>query len=369
VIDCDLHPQYNDIKDLIPYMDPAYRYFMEGAGFGGFDLPTIPWLHQHGFYRNETVPDGNRLPGSDPALMIEQALDSRGGLVEYAILNPEVISFVSSLPNPRLASMLATAYNRWLDETFLAADERFKASVVVATQDPALACEEIRRYADHPGFVSVMLGGGATAGYGHPKYHPIYETAQDVGMCISSHPSNEGCGIFPPMTACGHPTYYLEYHTLWPLTAMTHLVSLVAHGVFEKFPDLNFGILESGFLWLPGLLWRLDGDWKALRSEVPWVKNLPSETVAERVFLGIQPIPEPPNGRQLLEHFQLFPAFEHMLLYATDYPHWDGDEPELGLRRVPAAWRDAVASENARRFYKLPPKKHEAASGAVETVA
>ena len=86
-------------------------------------------------------------------------------------------------------------------------------------------------------------------------------------------------GINPPPTATGYPNYYIEWHVLLVQCAMSHVVSLVCHGVFEKYPGLKMAVIEAGVTWLPTLLWRLDADWKALRSEVPWVKRPP--TVAE----------------------------------------------------------------------------------------
>ena len=51
------------------------------------------------------------------------------------------------------------------------------------------------------------------------------------------------------------------------------LTSLIAEGAFERFPELRVVLLESGFGWLPPLLWRLDKEWKGLRREIPWVKQ------------------------------------------------------------------------------------------------
>jgi predicted TIM-barrel fold metal-dependent hydrolase len=119
-------------------------------------------------------------------------------------------------------------------------------------------------------------------------------------------------------------------------------------------------MIELGVAWLPGLLWRLDSDWKSLRSEVPWVKRPPSEIVHEHVRLTTQPLEDPPNGRQLKMFLECFPAFKDILMFATDYPHWDSEAPELIARKLPDGWSDAVLSENARRHYpKLPSRAPE----------
>jgi predicted TIM-barrel fold metal-dependent hydrolase len=41
-------------------------------------------------------------------------------------------------------------------------------------------------------------------------------------------------------------------------------------------------------------------------------------------------------------------------MYASDFPHWDFDEPEQTLRQLPAEWRDGVRWRNAQRFFRLP---------------
>jgi predicted TIM-barrel fold metal-dependent hydrolase len=65
--------------------------------------------------------------------------------------------------------------------------------------------------------------------------------------------------------------------------AMSQVVSLVFHGVFEKYPELRVAVIEASVTWLPSLLCRMDTDWKALRSDVPWVKRRPSEVVREHL--------------------------------------------------------------------------------------
>jgi predicted TIM-barrel fold metal-dependent hydrolase len=53
-----------------------------------------------------------------------------------------------------------------------------------------------------------------------------------------------------------------------------------------------------------------------------------------------------------------------MLMFSSDYPHWDGDTPDFAARPFPAALRRRVMSETARELYKLP-----AAHGVAESAA
>ena len=164
-----------------------------------------------------------------------------------------------------------------------------------------------------PGVVQVELIAGSPAPYGHPQFHPIYEAAAEVGLPVGIHIAGEGHGINAP-PASGYLSYYIEYHTLVSQGGMTHTVSLLCQGVFEKYPELRVAILETGVLWLPEVLRRLDANWKALRSEVPWVRRLPSDAVREHMVFTTQPLEQPRKLRQLHQVLEAVDGLEDMLV-------------------------------------------------------
>jgi predicted TIM-barrel fold metal-dependent hydrolase len=43
-----------------------------------------------------------------------------------------------------------------------------------------------------------------------------------------------------------------------------------------------------------------------------------------------------------------------MVMFSTDYPHWDFDDPQDTLKRLPEAARRRMAYENAAELYRLP---------------
>jgi hypothetical protein len=352
MIDCDVHQNFDSLRELATWLDPAFRDYLEVGGYTGFQLPNYPWVHPSGFMMGDAVPEDGGVPGSDYETMREQLLDRFE--LEYAILTGEDILNVSCMAHPQFASALAAAYNRWLCEEWLPRDARLKGSLVVATQDAERAAREIREVGSNPDIVQVLVTSGAHAGYGDPRYAPILDAAVEMGLPFAIHVGAEGLATNPPPTATGYPAYYLEWHTLLPSAAMSHLVSLVCHGAFERRPELRVVIIEAGVAWLPGILWRLDANWKALRSETPWVRRLPSEQVREHVRFTTQPLEQPKRKSQLLGVLETVDGIDEMLMFATDYPHWDFDAPKVVAARLPEAWHENVLRENARRLYRLP---------------
>ena len=288
------------------------------------------------------------VPGSDYELMREQLLDRYD--VEYAILTGDEAIEASTLANPYFASALVRAYNDWLVDEWLPRDERLRGSLVVAPQDPAGAAEEIRRLGAHPKIVQVLVSSGSERPYGDPFYHPIWDAAAEVGLPFALHLGGQG-GINANPTGCGPPTFFWEAHSLLCETGMGHLASAIAHGVFEKWPQMKMVLIECGVAWVPALLWRLDADYRALRKETPWLTRLPSEYAHDHIRLTTQPLEQPKELRHLWSALEAIDG-EQTLLFASDYPHWDFDDPELVP--LPTGWKERVFRENARELYGLP---------------
>jgi predicted TIM-barrel fold metal-dependent hydrolase len=137
-----------------------------------------------------------------------------------------------------------------------------------------------------------------------------------------------------------------------PIIAQAHLISLISEGVFERFPRLKIVLQEMGYAWVPGVMWRLDQEWRSLRTEIPWVKRPPSEYILERVRFTSQPNAEPPEPEQHLQILEMMHA-EETLLFSSDYPHWDFDNPRQVFREAPDDLRKRIYSENAAEFFGL----------------
>jgi uncharacterized protein len=205
---------------------------------------------------------------------------------------------------------------------------------------------------EDPRFVHVVLCGGSERPYGEPRYLPIFEAAADLGLPVAIHSGGEGMGIAAPPGGAGPVAFYIEWHTLGSAcSTMAHLVSLLVHGTFERLPSLKVLLIEGGIAWLPGILWRLDTNWRALRSDTPWLDRKPSEVAREHVRFSTQPLEHTDGHDDLLWEMLEAAGAPDVLCFASDYPHWDFDDPAFMVKRLPDAWRERVLHENAAALY------------------
>jgi uncharacterized protein len=343
IIDCDVHTFPTSIEEIKARLPQPWRDRYGGGGRGFFGNPA------HGNRLDARPPSGGGA-ATDPDFLRKQLLDTFG--IAHAVILPR--AFCNLQPDPDFGTAIAAAYNDWLADTWLGkynADGAFKGSITVAHQDPAAAAREIERWAGHPHMVQVMTDSGARAPFGQRQYYPIYEACARHGLPLAIHPGTDGMGINVQPTP-GYPTHYIEWHTCLSLGFQAHLVSFLTEGVFERFPGFRVVLVEGGVSWLPALMWRLDAEYKALRSEVPWLKQLPSRYLANHVRLTSQPLERPEDPKHLLRMLDMLDA-EHLLMFSSDYPHWDFDSPTEAFPALPEGLHRRIFEQNAREWYGL----------------
>lgn len=342
VIDCDVH---NDIGSIVPYLKEPWKSRV--AQFG----VQISFMYNSpiGVLRKDAIPPGGGVPGSDWEYMLEQLVKPYN--MEYVLLTGNLFH-VCNHPDADYAVAIASAHNDRLIDQWLAKSDQFLGAMVVATQDPEQAVKEIDRVGPHPAIKAVIFPGASRIPYGQRYYHPIYEAAERHGLTMMIHPGSEGSGISNPPTGAGYLGNYLQWHTALSSVYMAQLISVVCEGVFVKFPRLKFIFCEGGVGWLPHLMWRLDKNFKALRATAPWLKRMPSEYIRDHCLLTTQPIEEPDDFTHLQQLFDMIDA-ENLLLFSSDYPHWDFDDPMKILRRLSPEVKRKIFYDNAKNLFGL----------------
>jgi len=349
VIDCDIHLRVRTIEDLRPWLSDHWMHYLRTYGV----------RQRHGFAksaqfpkaapsaaRRDAWPPGGGPPGSDLPFLREQHLDPYD--IAFGIINP-LVGTGQGDQNDDLSAAMATAANEWQLETFVRHEPRLKASVVVPYENgPACAAEIARRAGDRR-FAHILMLSRTGEPTGKRRYWPIYQAAVEADLPIGIH-------VFGysgwSMTNSGWGSYYIEEMTEHSTSCQAMVTSMIMEGVLDAFPKLRILLIECGFGWLPSLGWRLDKLWSMHRAELPHVRRPPSEYLRENFWVSTQPMEEPEHAEHL--HDMMGWVGWERLLFASDYPHWDFDDPQLTLpHSIDPDRRQAILAGNARELYGL----------------
>ena len=326
-IDCDIHPAVPAMAALLPYLSGHWRESVVQRGVHELNSIAYP-QHAPLSARPDWRIDNGRA-GSDVESVRSQALAPFG--TGIAICN--CLYGVHLLFSEDMAAAFAQAVNDWIAREWLDREPRLRASILVPPQDVELAVAEIERCASDPRFVQVLLLVMGDRPLGHRSFWPIYRAAEKHGLPIGIH---AGSTFRHAPTGSGWPSYHLEDSVLQASAFEDTLVSFLAEGVLQKFPGTKLVLMESGFAWLPTLLWRTNRSWRGVRTEVPWIDRPPAEIVRDHVRFTLQPF-DVPNGdvlNRIIDHVRS----DELIVFSTDYPHWQFD----GEDALPDGLSDAM---------------------------
>ena len=334
-IDCDLHPAMPGVAALLPYLDDYWRDQLVNRHIDkySFILTSYP-PHAPLSARPDWRP-ASGLPAGDLDTIRRHALDPFGS--RYAICN--VLHGALALFNEDMAAALCAAVNDWTAKELLDREPRLRASILLPAHNPALAVKEIERIAGDRRFVQVLLLAMGEMLLGRRLYWPIYAAAERHGLAVGIH---AGSTYHHAPTPSGWPAHRVEDYVAQSTAFESQLLSFLAEGVFQKFPALRLVLIESGITWLPTLLWRTNKTWRGVRPEVPWIDRPPAEIVREQVRLTLQPVDVPRTDPQRLARVLEHVGSDRMLLFSTDYPHWQFDGEDV----LP----DGLGDETVRRL-------------------
>ena len=191
---------------------------------------------------------------------------ARDGIDLSVIYGPEYDLWFDGI-DPDLQAAMVRAYNRWGAEMRETSGGRVHTAGpgapgrrdpghrrdrarLPSPRHPGLLGPTGRVQPSHPGRSLLRPGLGAAAGPGRPVRYP--RVHGPPGATPSAATGSGG---------------YSEWHTVvHPFEAMGAMVSMICHGVYERFPRLRVAYLEAGCGWLPAWLHRIDEHLEAGRS-------------------------------------------------------------------------------------------------------
>jgi predicted TIM-barrel fold metal-dependent hydrolase len=291
-------------------------------------------------------------PGLDASTQAGILANADADGLDEMVLFPSFAMCVPSIRDPKLGTAMAEMYNAWAAELTADSGGRLHGAAVVPIEHGAAALN-VLRHAKELGLVCAVVPPAlASRNLDHPDLDPFYALAADLDMPLGIHGAP---GLHMPKIGIDRFDNYIQVHCVsFPFDQMTAMTSLASGGVFDRHPTLRVAFLEAGAGWVPWFVERLGehfesrGDW----ITGGWQRHPDEYLAAGNIWVTCEP-----EERMLPAVVEQIGA-EHVM-FASDYPHWDGAWPEsssqfLSQPLEPDALA-AIAGDNARRFYGLPP--------------
>ena len=346
IVDCDIHPGFTTKDELGKFMPLRWRQHVQDCGIRTSNpfVGSLPYPRMGNGMRQDSYPPDGGAPASNLEFMQAQLLDPLN--IEFGLLH--ALNPGPAASNLEQGNAVCVAVNDWQVDKWLSKDKRLKGGIVVNQDDAVGSIAEIERNASDQRFVQIGMVPRSIESMGRQRYWPIYELAESLDLPIGVHSAGYGTHT---NSAGGWGSFYIEEHCGFAHPAQTVIISMIFEGVFERFPKLKLVVVEGGFAWLAPLMWRMDREWERMKDEVPHLKMKPSEYVKRNIWLTTQPVEEPPNVRHMT------PLLEWIghdkLLFSTDYPHWDFDDPNRAFRVPMAAGvKEGILRDNALSVYQ-----------------
>ena len=284
--------------------------------------------------------------GFDPHARIA-VLDAEG--IDATLLYATLGLALGTLEDAKLAAADARAYNRWLGDFCKPYPNRLYGAALIPLQTTEVAIEELRFAVEKLGFRTATILPYLYRGRAlhDPSLYPFWEVAQDLDVGIGIH-AGGGSG----MESLSHGRFtskavsHCAEHTFEMMAAA---LSLIMHGVCDKFPRLRFAFNESGGGWMVGWLERMDRHFDDVTSNDTGLKTRPSEIFRRQCFISFEPIE---NSLKVLAEYM----GPENIIWGSDYPHPDGfpNTPRLlkNLGLKPDI-ETAILSQGAKSFCGL----------------
>ena len=286
--------------------------------------------------------------------------------IECTVVYPSAGLAVGRIVDGQWAIAACRAYNNWLYEEFVNASPKIKGMALIPVQDVEAAVEELRRAIKELGMRGAMLpsnGEGIKGHLGAKVYWPLYEEAEKLGCCLAVH---GGCHHHFGMDSFS--TYYPVHALGHPFGIMVQAASMLAHGIFDRFPKLRVAFLEGGATWVPFFMDRIDRSYNKAHFQVDLTGELligpkQDEKASDyfkrhiqegRIFVGFD-CDDSGLG------FAVRKAGREPFLFASDFPHeiFDAEvcrhelNELLSREDLTLEDKEAVVGGNAAKLYKL----------------
>ncbi len=305
--------------------------------------------------------------GSDGAARL--AVQDANG-IDAAVIFPTYGMFAPLVPDRDLGAALCRVVNEWSADYASVAPDELYIIAALPWQEPQRAAVELRRCVEQHGFVSGFVApypasDGRTLA--DPGFDVLWETAVELDVPICVH---TGLRSDLEQLASSRGGFIARHAAVHPMEGMSAFALLYEGGVFERFPMLRFGFMESTCGWAVFWTERLHEHWEQVGWQLdPPITRSPEEVFREQCIVGCE------GEEHMVPYVQGYFG-EDKVVWASDFPHFDTEPPftadMLERTDMTRSQKEGVMARAAIEFYKLDPdrirKSRERRGVAPETV-
>lgn len=224
---------------------------------------------------------------------------------------------------------VARAHNRAMTE-FCSADRRLLPTCYVPLAEFART-RKIAEESIKAGASALLIPSGCPRGHSpsHIGLAPLWALAQEAQIPIVFHVGGTGDLIdpnyfnnglpIPPDFHGGEENFRSVDYMGIPVPPMQTLATLIFDGVLDRFPDLRFGVIEQGAIWLPSWIKQMESAFDAFERHEERLQKLALRPT-DYVHRQIRATPYPTEDVGWITE-QVGPE---ICLFSTDFPHVEG---------------------------------------------
>lgn len=381
--DTHIHPS---VESLIPYFDESFKarlpeleqYMVPARGDQSTTPREDPSRHHYAVslkpYRRvlgqaepEEAPKGGpqRLHwgqfGGDklPAVgVIDDAVEARIADMDEEgtdvhMMVPDVGIGVSLLGDPDLEMGLIRAYHRFADDLCSKYPGRLKALMAVSGTAVESSVAEVKRWGGASWAVGTLPFAGMERPMDHPDMEPIWAAIADKDLAVTHHSMTWVPPYFPGYRDVDD-NRFLARLCSHPWGAMKAVASFMGSGVMDRYPNLRFGVLESGVGWLPFWVRRMDDQVEYVGHTADLQHKISEYISGGRFFASIEMVEDEDIIKMVMDFLG-----DDVLMYASDYPHAECKFPDspsrvLGWDSISPDRMKKLMWDNAVRFFGEP---------------
>jgi uncharacterized protein len=287
-----------------------------------------------------------RTPGGiDPDARIRE-MDQQG--IDVAILYGTItLCWEEECTDPELSAAYCRAYNNYAIEFCSKHPDRLIPIAHVNLRDVDLAVAEVRRVSGKAKGLFYTPAPLRGISVGDRYYDPFWAAAEAAGLPVSTHVQVRRNFHGSRLHKTTQPWLYLMQ---LPGETQLSLGCVMQDGVFDRFPQLRYVVLEVGAGWLPHWLERADEKYHIFG----WASQLsgkPSELFRRHCWISTE-VDESTIANVAGK------IGASRMLWATDYPHIDAPAdplPEIRehIAALAAADQEWILGKAATELYRL----------------